>query len=207
MHVDCKSMPEIYFHEQSDNYYIKPNNEQCSQCKEWIAGFELITLFEDSVIKKDEKKKDKVLFRNFAFYCDDCEKEFHPLGILQQKKVLIVTDKIPKKSIRYFFTPPELIDGSFTSCFNVSAIERMGGTTEDHTVHAGRDSIEGEQIGDTKCIDDGRDKELSKNEAHREFIDILLAEPDKQESFRITVQDKKALPEPDKMEEAHNENA
>lgn len=144
----------LYFDDKKKRHYVLNSYVgACDRCG--FAGILLIAIADYSKGKQD-----------IGFFCRECAEKINPLGSQTQKVIVIVTDKIPITARPFFLDNAGLVNSSNLSTFDISSIEERGGVTKDNTKYAGRESLEGAQIG----LDP---KELIEE---RKVKDILLIE-------------------------------
>jgi hypothetical protein len=132
------------------------------------------SIFTNDIIKCEKcKSQDKVMayliyWRKKDFteilLCGHCiDKKLNQFGIVVEKKLIIVTDKLPSDSVPIFLRPPTLQHSKRNiSVFEAADRQLDNEVTIDRTKLAGRETIFGARIGspDMKLLKE-KDEELT----------------------------------------------
>lgn len=104
-------------------------------------------------------------------FCEECILDFRkkqPAHTIEIMRMVLIMERIPPHCILVPNRPPELRDGDGSiSVFESEKIKSE--TTNDYTVHAGRDSIESAQIGSLDYLHDVQERQI-KNIAKLDAI-------------------------------------
>lgn len=128
----------IFFSKKLETYFLSDLSKNCHSC---TLKIEKIAFS----IREVSRTYDRM-----RFYCAICgsKREANSMTILFEKKILVVSEIIPKDAIAVFREKLQLqgsrdLDQAFScsgvSTFDTVEIAKLGGTTVDKTVYAGRE--------------------------------------------------------------------
>lgn len=115
------------------------------------------------IIKSSWDKKESYL-RLFCLNCFNKDKKVSTVQEIRGAKVVLSR---PKNTILVLNRPPSLVDGRNETVFSIAEKNVSCETVVDHTRLAGRESIEGAQIGLSPGKVDSKNKVLSNDEADK----------------------------------------
>jgi len=146
-------IPKLYTIKSKNKIRYLVENEpglNCNKCEENIEEYQIVYIIEKYFRKQPAQ---------IEVVCLNCLEKIYFNSEVESRKCAIVVNKIPKKAIYYIYTTPILATSQLYDTFG--AVTQMKGRPrdsapiiKDKTVHAGRESWQGSQIGDNSKIKD-----------------------------------------------------
>lgn len=171
----------IHHSKKTGKYYttMKPN---CNYCLKECTNVAILKIFCN---RKEITKK---------IYCLRCmDKENHVFSLWSDKKAIVITEEqnLPSDAIQLFSMTPALSESKNISSFDINEIKSE--ITINKTRHAKTPSIKGASIGDSSCIDDGKDVGMSGIDALEYLDSIKNRKPITSDKRKIEYEDVKKV--------------
>lgn len=167
MAEQMKQYPIFHVKRENRSYFV--GECQCTRCDKELKLNDVVLVY--------ECWRKKTCYN--ALFCQDCINKHEDVSRVESVNTCIVTNKRPPGSYPILISPPTLSDGRNNATVFSMANENIDGEeTRDMTKLAGRESLEGAQIGaDISDVDAEKDKVLSADEAEDFSVELQNSRP------------------------------
>jgi hypothetical protein len=169
---------KIFFNEKLKKYLVlNENNFKCKYCNSFFKNLDVVLIVEKYSIRFKNLFPDTL-----EFYCGNCRTKVKLTHEIQPTKWGVICDILLENSTPYIPKKPDLVNGDFNT-FEAATKKIESHNSEniiDKTRLVGRESWGGASIGDSKAIEECKEKDKPPLKSPEELKQDIL-------NFKISI--------------------